>query len=247
MPPIHSTDTSDRSRAVYDALIPIGHGILQARLSTPISPGGWVIMGCSRRHHPPAMQDVPFGETGLATMCLHLLPSIDVLPSLESEVARQLTQQLILAARWLRAEVSESHIPIGLFGAYQDAAIALSAAAFLGSEVGAVVSYQGSPDKSMNHLPEITAPTLLLVNEGDDALFTANVQGSWWLHCTQQLTLVPGWPRLLRDRSVTPAASRLAGNWYRQHLLGRKPIKAFPGQLFTATRVHDRVQETIYH
>ena len=113
------------SRAVYDALIPIGHGILQARLSTPISPGGWVIMGCSRRHHPPAMQDVPFGETGLATMCLHLLPSIDVLPSLESELARQLTQQLILAARWLRAEVSESHIPIGLFGAYQDAAIAV--------------------------------------------------------------------------------------------------------------------------
>jgi len=151
-----------------------------------------------------------------------------------------------VATRWLRAELDAHHTPIGLFGAYQDAEIALSAAAFLGNEVGAVVAYQGWPVKAMNHLPDIKAPTLLLVNEGNDALLAANVQAGWWLNCTQQLTLIPGRPRLLRERFPSHTVNLLAGNWYRQHLLNRKRLKAFPGQLFAMPRNHEWSSQAFY-
>ncbi len=180
-------------------------------------------------------------------MHLHLHLHPEVFTSLRSESALWLTQQIIIATRWLRAEIRTGQMPIGLFGAYQDAETALSAAAFLGTEVAAVVAYQGYPDKAMNHLSEIKAPTLLLVNEGNDALFTANVQASWWLRCTQHLALVPGRPRLFSERYASDTVNRLSSNWYSHHLLKRKPLKAFPGQLLAAARDSDWAQKTIYH
>jgi putative phosphoribosyl transferase len=180
-------------------------------------------------------------------MYLHLHPHPEVFTSLPSESSLRLTQQIITATRWLRAEMKTGKIPIGLFGAYQDAEIALSAAAFLGNEVAAVVAHQGHPDKAMNHLSEIKAPTLLLVNEGNDALFTANVQASWWLRCTQHVALIPGRPRLLSERCSFDTVNLLASNWYRHHFLKRTPLKAFPGQLLATARDSDWAQKTIYH
>lgn len=246
MPPIHATHTDEESSVVYDATIPAGQVDLQAQLRRPLATDGWVIIGHSRHHRHSPILDSPFGHAGLGTMHVHLHPPPQSPPSLESETALQLTQQIVVATRWLRAELNTLHTPIGLFGTYQDAEIALSAAAFLGNEVGAVVSYQGWPVKAMNHLPDIKAPTLLLVNEGNDALLAANVQASWWLNCTQQLTLVPGRPRLLSERCPSHTINLLAGNWYRQHLFTHKPLKAFPCQLFAAAKNHEWSGQALY-
>lgn len=233
MPPNRTMHTGGQHMAVLDAVVPAGPVSLHARLSAPESPGAWVIIGYSQQYRHFAMPDNPFGRAGLATMHLQLLPSQEARPRFDAEIATELTQRLILATHWLRAEIQSSSTPIGLFGAYQDAGVALSAAAFLGHEIGAVVSWQGRPDQSMNHLSDITAPTLLLVNEKDEAVFAANVQARWWLRCTQQLSLVPGRLRLLRERTSFQVVNRLAGDWYNRHLLGRQPLKAFPGQLLT--------------
>lgn len=222
-----------QATAVLDAIVPAGSVSLHARLSAPETPGAWVIIGYSQQYRHFAMPDNPFGRADLATMHLQLLPRQEARPRFDAEAATQLTQRLIMATRWLQAETGASPTPIGLFGAYQDAGVALSAAAFLGNEVGAVVSWQGRPDKSMNHLSDISAPTLLLVNEEDEAVFAANVQARWWLRCTQQLSLVPGRLRLLRERTSFQMVNRLAGDWYTRHLLGRQPLKSFPSQLLT--------------
>ena len=239
MPSSSFAQACEQTHSVFEATIPAGALSLRARLITPAAPGGWVIIGYSQQYRHFAMPANPFGRAGLATMHLQLLPPQETLPRFDSDTATQMAQRLFFAIRWLRAEVDTASGPIGLFGAYQDAGVALSAAALLGSEVGAIVSWQGRPDRSMNHLSDITAPTLLLANERDEAVFAANVQARWWLRCTQQLALVPGRLRLLRERSSFQMVNQLAGNWYRQHLLGRQPLKSFPSQLLTVANSHE--------
>ena len=239
MLPIFSTQSDRPPHTVLETTVPAGHITLQAHLSAPAAPGGWVIIGYSRHYRHFALPHYSFGRTGLATMQLQLSPPQASLSALESDVALHLTQQLILATHWLRSESSANPIPIGLFGAYQDAGIALSAAAFLGREIGAVVTWQGHPDRSMNHLSEIQAPTLLLVNESDESILAANVQARWWLRCTHQLSLVPGRLRLLREKSSFQMVNQLAEEWYRRHLLGSQPLKNFPSQLLGKPGNHE--------
>gem|GEM_PF-4757749 len=60
---------------------------------------------------------------------------------------------MIDTTRWLQFRFDNPK-PIGLLGAYQDAGVALNAAAILGNEVNAVVSWQGRPDRLMNQLAD---------------------------------------------------------------------------------------------
>jgi putative phosphoribosyl transferase len=228
---ITSMQTDESAHAVYDAVVPAGQHSLHARIYRPVAPTGWVIVGYSRFYRQFTLSDATFGNAGLATMHLQLQPPETSPNLLESETNTQLTQQLMQATQWLGSRFEARALPIGLFGAYQDAGVALSTAAFLGDDIGAVVSFQGRPDNSMNHLPEITSPTLLLVNQTDTSVLVTNVQARWWLRCTNQLSLVPGRLRLLREKSSFEAVNQLAGNWYIRHLLGRQPLKDFPGQL----------------
>jgi len=228
---IPSMPTDESAHAVYEAVVPAGQHSLRARIYRPAEPTGWVIVGYSRYYRQFILSDATFGNAGLATMHLQLQPP-EISPGLlESEIATQLTEQLMQATHWLGSRFDAKPLPIGLFGAYQDAGVALSTAAFLGNDIGAVVSFQGRPENSMNHLAEITAPTLLLVNQADTAVLATNVQARWWLRCTHQLSLVPGQMRLLREKSSFDAVNQLAGNWYIRHLLGRQPLKDLPGQL----------------
>lgn len=221
----------EQAYSILDASVPAGTTNLYARLHTPVAPSGWVIIGYSRHYRRFSLPDSAFGAAGLATMHLQLDPPERSPALLDSETTFQLTQQLIQATRWLRSEFNAASLPIGFFGAYQDAGVALSAAAFLGDEISAVVTFQGRPDKSMNHLAKITSPTLLLINQTDTSVFTANLQARWWLRCVHQLSLVPGRLRLLREKSSFAIVNHLAGNWYARYLLGHQPLKDFPGQL----------------
>jgi putative phosphoribosyl transferase len=217
--------------AVFTTSVPVGQLSLHARMYAPATARAWVIIGYSGHFRRFSLPDSAFGGAGLATMHLQLDPPEQSPALLNSETTFQLTQQLIQATRWLRSEFNAASLPIGFFGAYQDAGVALSAAAFLGDEISAVVSFQGRPDKSMNHLAKITSPTLLLINQADTSVFAANVQARWWLHCVHQLSLVPGRLRLLREKSSFAMINHLAGNWYARYLLGHQPLKDFPSQL----------------
>ena len=147
MPRIISMQEGGSAHPVFDATVPAGQLSLHARMCAPAAPGGWMIIGYSRYYRQFALSDTTFGDAGLATMHLQLHPPENSPALLESETTMHLTQQLIQATRWLRSEFDANSLPIGLFGAYQDAGVALNAAAFLGNEIGAVVSFQGRPDK----------------------------------------------------------------------------------------------------
>lgn len=219
---------------LYDRSLTAGHVELQVQINTPADPSGWVIIGYSRHYRQPVVPVDSFNNANLATMYVHLFPPKTSDALLESDIHAQLTQQMIDATRWLCANLNEDGKPIGLFGAHQDAGFVLSAAAFLGREIGAVVSYQGRPDRAMNHLPAIEAPTLLIVNEADSSALTSNAQACWWLRCHYQLSVVPGRLRLLRESSILKQAEELSGEWYRRFLLGRRPLKGWTGPLAAA-------------
>lgn len=231
--------TGGSAHAVYDAFVPVDQHSLHARIYRPAAPAGWVIAGYSRFYRQFTLSDTAFGNAGLGTMHLQLQSPGNSPDLLESEIATQLTHQLMQATHWLGSTFDAKPLPIGLFGAYQDAGVALSAAAFLGNDIGAVVSFQGRPDKAMNHLAEIASPTLLLVNQTDAPVLATNVQARWWLRCAHQLSLVPGRLRLLREKSTFEIVNHLAGNWYNRYLLGHQPLKDFPGQLLKKPVSHE--------
>lgn len=224
----------DKDYTIFDATVATETADLHAHICSPRSPSGWVLIGYSRHFRQPVLPINTFRSANLATIYLHLIPPKPSETLLESETHAQLTQQMVGATHWLHAGFNGQGKPIGLFGAYQDGSVALSAAALLGNEISAVVSFHGRPDRTLNHLSAIQVPTLLVVNEADDPVLATNVQARWWLRCHYQLSLVPGRLRLLRESSVFKQVEHLAGEWFRRHLLGRQPLKGWRGPLATA-------------
>lgn len=74
-------------------------------------------------------------------------------------LARRLTQ----ATEWLREQPGTQGMEFGYFGASTGAAAALWAAAAPTADIAAVVSRGGRPDLAGPRLPEVKAPTLLIV------------------------------------------------------------------------------------
>src|SRR5450759_378241 len=87
-----------------------------------------------------------------------------------------LTERVIRVTSWLRQNNDTKALTIGYFGASTGAAAALAAAAEV-DKIGAVVSRGGRPDLVEELLPQVTAPTLLIVGGNDDgAIVSANDQ-----------------------------------------------------------------------
>src|SRR5687767_11040255 len=80
-----------------------------------------------------------------------------------------LGRRVLQATDWTQDRPDLQHLPIGYFGASTGAAAALIAAAARPQAVCAVVSRGGRPDLADEALPQVKAPTLLIVG-GDDAL-----------------------------------------------------------------------------
>src|SRR5487761_2418570 len=87
---------------------------------------------------------------------------------------------------------------IGYFGASTGAASALKAAAFL-PHIGAVVSRGGRPDLAMNNLPNVDAPTLLIVGSLDDEVLQLNQEAYEKLECEKKLEVVEGATHLFEE------------------------------------------------
>ena len=81
-----------------------------------------------------------------------------------------LGERLVQAIDWASNQPALAHLPIGLFGASTGAGAALRAAAARPARVRAVVSRGGRPDLAGAALPDVQAPTLLVVGGRDEAV-----------------------------------------------------------------------------
>jgi dienelactone hydrolase len=163
-------------------------------------------------------------RAGLATLLFDLLTAAEerrdrVDAALRFDIPL-LSQRLVGAIDWVAGRPQLSGLPLGLFGASTGAAAALIAAAARPDAVRAVVSRGGRPDLAMAALPQVRCPTLLIVGGRDPQVLQLNRQAAAALRAPHALELVPGASHLFEEPGTLAAASRLACDWFLEHLAG---------------------------
>ncbi|MGZ6125333.1 MAG: dienelactone hydrolase family protein, partial [Myxococcales bacterium] len=115
------------------------------------------------------------------------------------------------------------------FGASTGAAAALVAAAHEPDRVAAVVSRGGRPDLAVGSLPDVRAPTLLIVGGADEVVLDLNRDALTLLQCEKRLDIVPGATHLFEEPGALEQVAGLAAGWFRDHLeKAKRPWGAEP-------------------
>ncbi|MBS3650518.1 dienelactone hydrolase family protein [Pseudaminobacter sp. 19-2017] len=163
-----------------------------------------------------------FNDAGFATLLFDLLTA-------REETNRQnvfdiplLAERLIGAVQWVMSDPRSAHLPLGLFGASTGAAAALVAAACLDRKVRAVVSRGGRADLADAALPEVEAPTLLIVGGDDTQVLALNRSALARMHCTKTLKVVPGATHLFEEPGTLDIVVAEASEWFKEHLTAER-------------------------
>jgi putative phosphoribosyl transferase len=129
-----------------------------------------------------------------------------------------LADRLVAATRWAHGETDLATLPVGYFGASTGAGAALTAAAELDGQVGAVVSRGGRPDLAKARLEKLHVPTLLIVGGRDEVVLELNRQALGRLAGPGELAVVPGATHLFEEAGALEEVERLAGDWFERYL-----------------------------
>lgn len=195
-------------------------------LAVPADTRGIVVFahGSGSSRKSPRNQQV--AETlqgnGLATLLVDLLTADEAEEDAQSGHLRfdidLLARRLQASTAAVRDEPDVAELPLGYFGASTGAAAALVAAAEEGDRVGAVVSRGGRPDLAGDAVHRVSAPTLLIVGEGDPQVLELNRQVLKLLPAGAKLEVVPGATHLFEEEGALEQVAELAGDWFRTHL-----------------------------
>ncbi|MBV9849635.1 MAG: dienelactone hydrolase family protein [Armatimonadetes bacterium] len=206
--------------------VPVGAAALDGDLAVPDGAAGVVLFahGSGSSRHSPRNQYVAqtLQQAGLATLLMDLLTA-------EEEAVDERTRHLrfdigLLAARlvqaidWLAQEPTTRHLSLGCFGASTGAGAALVAAAHRPERVKAVVSRGGRPDLAGDALPQVQAPTLLIVGGGDAPVIELNRQAVSRMAAGTRLEIVPGATHLFEEPGTLEQVAHLAAGWFTRHL-----------------------------
>lgn len=205
-----------------------------ADLTLPEQPAAVVAFahgsGSSRKSPRNRQVAATLAEAGFATLLL------DLLTADEDEVDRRtrelrfdvdlLGRRVVDAVDWLTGDERTRGLPAGLFGASTGAAAALTAAAARPEAVGAVVSRGGRPDLAGDALPQVRAPTLLIVGGADEVVLGLNEEAASRMEAERRVEVVPGASHLFEEPGALERVARLARDWFARHLLGREPAPA---------------------
>lgn len=157
----------------------------------------------------------------LATLLFDLLsPEEEKIDQITAELRFDiglLTERVTRVTSWLRQNNDTKALTIGYFGASTGAAAALAAAAEV-DKIGAVVSRGGRPDLVEELLPQVTAPTLLIVGGNDGPVIDMNRRAFLQLQTTKEMKIVPGASHLFEEPGALEEVARLATEWFRRYL-----------------------------
>jgi putative phosphoribosyl transferase len=129
-----------------------------------------------------------------------------------------LSDRLIATTQWLMEQESTKELPIGYFGASTGAASALRAAAHFKEKIKAVVSRGGRPDLAISDLPQVTAPTLLIVGSLDTPVISMNKMAFDTLEAPKEMKIVEAATHLFEEPGKLQEVADLAIDWYKKHL-----------------------------
>lgn len=157
-------------------------------------------------------------EAGLGTLLFDLLTDDEAADRARVFDILLLAERLAMATGWIAGQPETSALPIGYFGASTGAAAGLVAAARSGRDIAAVVSRGGRPDLADADLPQVRAPTLLIVGGADDVVLELNRMALEKLTCEKKLAVVPGATHLFEEPGTLDEVIALARKWFVGHL-----------------------------
>ncbi|HVZ33388.1 MAG TPA: alpha/beta hydrolase, partial [Polyangiaceae bacterium] len=188
-------------------LIPADGTLLEADLVLPADSSALVVFahGSGSSRNSPRNRFVAgvLNERGLGTLLFDLLTSsetcldaIDLRLRFDIEL---LAGRLCAVMNWLRGYRPTARLCYGCFGASTGAAAALTAAARMPKVIEAVVSRGGRPDLAQSALPQVSAPTLLIVGGEDSTVLELNREAFSLLSGEKRLEIVEGATHLFEE------------------------------------------------
>jgi len=204
--------------------IAVGSLALPGTLTIPSNPLGLVAFAHGSGSGRMSPRNMTVGQSlvdrGCATLLLDLLSPREAADRHNVFDIGLLAQRMLLATDELAHHDETRSLPIGFFGASTGAAAALVAAAQLGQQIAAVVSRGGRPDLAGQHLPRVTAPTLLLVGSHDQEVLELNRQAQRMLRCENRLIIIDGATHLFEEPGTLEEVARHAGEWFTENFAG---------------------------
>ena len=201
---------------------------LEGIVSIPEDAKGFVVFvhGSGSSRHSPRNQYVAqtLQAGGLATLLFDLLTAEEEEIDLRTRQWRfdinVLAHRTAGVLEWLEIQPFAYGLKKGLFGSSTGAAAALMTAAELPETVGAVVSRGGRPDLAGRALPNVQAPTLLIVGGRDETVIDLNEQAlsQMQLGLAAKMVVVPGASHLFEEPGALEEAARLSRDWFQRHL-----------------------------
>ena len=126
--------------------------------------------------------------------------------------------RVISATDWAQEREDLRQLPVAFFGASTGAAAALIAAAARSEITRAVISRGGRPDLADDALPQVQAPTLLIVGGRDEPVIELNRDAMRRMRAPVEMQIVPGATHLFEEPGALEEVTRLAAAWCRRHL-----------------------------
>ncbi len=161
-------------------------------------------------------------ENNLGTLLFDLLTEeeekVDIYTAEYRFNIRLLAERLIIVTDWLLKDKSTNGLKVGYFGASTGAAAALIAAAKKSDIIFAVVSRGGRPDLAMESLPEVKAPTLLIVGGEDFQVIELNETALRMINAKKKLEIIPGATHLFEEQGALEKVAALSAKWFIKNL-----------------------------
>lgn len=202
--------------------IPVGNVQLGGNLFIPEQGKGIVIFshGSGSSRHSPRNQAVAkfLNARNFGTLLFDLLTAEEDLNYNTRFDIELLTERLTGVTTWLKDLPGMKHHKIGYFGASTGAASALRASAY-STNIAAVVSRGGRPDMAEDLLPEVKAPTLLIVGSLDTEVLALNRWALGQLTCTKELAIVDGATHLFEEEGTLEEVMKLSVKWFEKHFI----------------------------
>ena len=211
-----------RRQEANELVVDSSAGPLPALVSVPPGATGVVVFahGSGSSRHSPRNQAVAgrLQRSGFATVLADLLTEPEAADRRLVFDIRLLADRVLLVTDQLGSLTGLPDLPLGYFGASTGAAAALVAASTRPRNLKAVVSRGGRPDLAAERLPDVQAPTLLIVGGDDSHVLALNRAAQRRLSCRSELQVVPGATHLFEEPGALEQVVDLAVGWFGQYL-----------------------------
>ena len=225
------SELSSKGKSSNEIQIPINSITLEGNLTIPEGAKGIVVFahgsGSSRFSSRNRYVAHELQKEALGTLLFDLLTAeeerIDMVTAHLRFDIDMLANRLVEVTNWLLSNPDTKKLNIGYFGASTGAAAALIAAKEHANAVKAVVSRGGRPDLAEKALPDVKAPTLLIVGGEDFQVIEMNQWALKRLTVEQkELKIVPGATHLFEEPGTLEKVANLAGEWFKRYLMEKE-------------------------